>query len=154
LALGAESWRLPADSVRTVRMDSSGAFIDVVAFDELIERGGAESLEAAIRLHRGPLLEDCSDEWCIQDRRRREDAYMSALQSLSIDAEERGDYIEAARYLRLAVTADPLREDLQRGLMHALDSAGETSSAIAVFRELRGLLWSEMATAPAAETTE
>ena len=48
---------------------------DVIAFDRAMARGDAASLEQAICLYRGPLLEGWMDEWVFQERQVREQAY-------------------------------------------------------------------------------
>src|SRR5205814_427976 len=109
-ALGAEARRLASDSARTLRLNSSGLFVDALTFDSLVERGDAASLEAAVQLYAGALLEGCADEWVLEDRRVREQAYVSALETLASDAAAHGEHTCAARYLRLSVGVDPYRE--------------------------------------------
>src|SRR5262249_48807498 len=55
-ALGPQAGRLHAPSHHTLRLDLSGAHVDLLAFDEAIGRGDPASLEQAVALHRGPLL--------------------------------------------------------------------------------------------------
>jgi predicted ATPase/DNA-binding SARP family transcriptional activator/uncharacterized protein HemY len=169
LALGPEAWRLIGATARTLRLEVSGAFVDVLAFDAALARAdraaGSEphvegspssperdALEAAVRLYRGPLLEDCTEEWSVEERQRREQAYLAALSRLAAVATVRGEHAVAASYLRLAVTAEPYQEDLQRALMEALAAGGNPSGALLVYRQFRALLRREMASDPAEET--
>lgn len=157
-ALGPEAGRLSCDSPRTLRLDlSSDARVDVLEFDaSTIVPNLARSpdmLESAVRLYRGPLLEDCAEDWVIEERRQREQQYISALELLASTAAAYSGHIVAAGYLRLAVGVDPLREDLQRALMESLAAEGSVSAALLVFRQFRTRLWQEMATEPDAETT-
>ncbi len=154
LALGPETWRLTAEGTRTLRLDVSGAFVDALEFDAAVRRGDPGSLEAAVGLYRGPLLEDCAEQWSLEERRPREQAFLAALESLAATATARRDHAAAAGYLRLAVGIDPFQEQLQRALMQALADAGSPNGALLVHREFRSLLWSEMAAEPAAETTD
>ncbi|MFI5387673.1 MAG: BTAD domain-containing putative transcriptional regulator, partial [Fimbriimonadales bacterium] len=150
LALGPESWRLSSDSPRSLGFDATGVAVDATRFDSLIDEG---DLEAAIRLYRGPLLEGCGEEWVTDERRRREQAYVSALEAMAHQAMGVGDYSQAACWLRQAVAADPYREDLQCALMEALDAGGDAVGALAVYRDLRTLLWRELAVAPSDEVS-
>jgi predicted ATPase/DNA-binding SARP family transcriptional activator/Tfp pilus assembly protein PilF len=152
-ALGPESGRLGCEAPRTLRLDVGGASVDVLAFDAALARGDLESLEIAVRLYRGPFLEDCAEEWSLEERRRREEAYVGALERLAAVATARREHGAAASYLRLAVSADPLREELQRGLIEALAEGGNPGAALQVYREFRTVLWREMAAEPAEETT-
>jgi predicted ATPase/DNA-binding SARP family transcriptional activator len=175
LALGPEAHRLAGDAVRTVRLDVEGAFVDVLVFDAALARGagapeawgtaerrgaGAErsevvrpALETAVQLYRGPLLEDCAEDWVQPERRPREQGYVAALERLAAAATARGEHAAAVGTLQLAVSVDPCREELQRALMAALAAAGNPGSALLAYRQFRALLWRELAAEPAEETT-
>jgi len=63
-ALGAEARRILTPTPRTVRLDLSDAYCDVLACDAALAQAAAsaapeEPLQQAILLHRGPLLPDC-----------------------------------------------------------------------------------------------
>src|SRR5690242_12962161 len=90
-ALGPEVERLRSPSLHTLSLDLSGAQVDLVAFDQAIVRGDLSSLEQAISLYRGPLLEGCAEEWAFAERQVREQAYLGALERLAAPAIERGD---------------------------------------------------------------
>ena len=51
--------RLVSPSIRTLRFDVDGAAVDAdyVTFEKCLKRGDAASLEQAVELYRGPLLE-------------------------------------------------------------------------------------------------
>src|SRR5262245_25039494 len=137
LALGPEAHRLTTEGSRTLRLDVAGAFVAAVAFDAALARGGPESLAGAVAVYRGPLLEGCDEEWCLPERRQREQGYLGALASVAAEATARGEPAAAAAYLQLAVGVDPYQEDRQRGLMQALVGAGNPTAALLVYREYR-----------------
>lgn len=153
LALGPEARRLICDAPRTLRLAVGAASVDVLAFDAAVARGDLDSLEVAVRLYRGPFLEDCAEEWSLGEQQRREQAYVAALERLASAATARQEHATAVGYLRLAVAVDPYREELQRALMRALAAGGNPAGALLVYRQFRARLWREMATEPAAETT-
>jgi predicted ATPase/DNA-binding SARP family transcriptional activator len=153
LALGPEAWRLAGEAPRMLRLDLCGAFVDVLSFDATIARGDLDSLAAAVQLYRGPLLEECAEEWVLAERQRREQAFVLALERLAASATARGEHAAAASYLRQAVSADPFRDELQRALMEAHAEGGNPADALLVYREYRARLWREMAAEPAEETT-
>src|SRR5687768_17198872 len=71
-ALGAEAARLRSPARHTLCLDLAGAAVDVLAFDAAVANGDATSLEQAVALYRGPLLEGCAEEWIFQERQVRE----------------------------------------------------------------------------------
>src|SRR5262249_29132109 len=117
LALGPEARRLEGRYARTLRLDVAGAFVDVLAFDAAVARarGGEpaeralaiDSLAAVVQLYRGPLIEDCAEEWCLAERRQREQDYVRALERLAAAATARREPAAAAGYLRRAVRVGP-----------------------------------------------
>jgi predicted ATPase/DNA-binding SARP family transcriptional activator len=150
-ALGPESSRLRA-TPRTLSLDLEGSDVDVIAFDEAIRRGDPLSLEAAVSLYRGPLLEGCEELWVTGERDARERSYLAALEQLATSRQGSGDYATAERYLRLAVAADPSRESAWHSLMETLAGAGNYAEILQVFRELRAYLVRELEADPSPET--
>src|SRR5205823_536177 len=129
VSLGPEAHRLEAPTTQTLRLDLVDAEADLLVFDEAIGRGDAPSLEQAVALHRGPLLQGCDEEWVLQAREAREHAYLAALYALAAAAMARNGHAEAVRYLRRLVLADPLRDSGQRAMMQALAASGDIAAA-------------------------
>src|SRR5262249_55036445 len=90
LALGGEGGRLAVEGTRTLRFEVAGVFVDALAFDAALARGDRASLQEAVALYRGPLLEGCAEEWCLSERRQREEGYLQALATLAGEATARG----------------------------------------------------------------
>jgi DNA-binding SARP family transcriptional activator len=151
-ALGPEAYRLRSPTSRTLRLDLTGATVDVITFDAALARGDAASLAEAAQLYRGLLLEGCEEEWVTQEREAREEAYLQTREQLAAVCIAVSDAAGAAGHLRLAVAADPLRETAQRGLMEALAAGGNYAAAMEVYRELRDVLHRELNTEAAPET--
>src|SRR5262249_8400620 len=129
-ALGPQANRLRSPTTRTLMLELAGAQVDVVAFDAAIARGDIASLQEAMALYRGPLLEGCDEEWVSEERQACEQAYLTALETLAAHDQARGDLAAAERWLRQAVAADPLWESAQRALMQALGAAGSYAAAL------------------------
>jgi predicted ATPase len=129
-----------------------GATIDVAAFDAALARGDAASLEEAIALYRGPLLEGCTELWACEEREKRETAHLAALEELADRAMASGDAARAECSLRHAIAVDPLRETAHRALMASLVAQGKQAAALEVYRELRLLLHQELNSAPDPQT--
>src|SRR5262249_39044750 len=152
-ALGDQASRLIAPTRRTLRLDLAGARVDLIAFEQAVARGDPESLEAAVALYRGPLLEGCLEEWVFQEREARQQQYLQALQQLARHALAAGEPAVAVARLRGAVAIHPLQESLQRALMEALAADGDFGAATQVYRDLRLLLHRELSAAPDPQTT-
>src|SRR5205085_5735266 len=140
------------ESPGTLRLDVCGASVDALAFDAAMEApppgtygtgyprsgwmGGPDDFEllaSGVRLYRGPFLEDCTEAWSLEERRRRKQTYLAALQRLAAAATARRDPAAAASWLRLAVGADPYREELQRALMEALAGGDNPAGALLAY---------------------
>jgi DNA-binding SARP family transcriptional activator len=147
-ALGDLKDRLRSPTPYTLSLDLSGADADVLAFDQAIARGDVSSLEQAVALYRGPLLEDCAEAWAFEERQVREQAYLAALDTLANRAMAAGEPAASERYLRRAVAVDPLRESAQRALMETLARAGNVAAALQIYQELRLLLQRELNAEP------
>jgi predicted ATPase/DNA-binding SARP family transcriptional activator len=152
LALGTEAWRLKSDEPRTLRLELGGASVDALEFDEAIKKRDPTLLETAVQLYRGPLLEDCAEEWALEGRRQREQAVIGALETLASHATLRHEHGVAADLLRTALRLDMYREDLLRALMQALAADGNAAAALVAFREYRALLGRQLVGEPADET--
>jgi predicted ATPase/DNA-binding SARP family transcriptional activator len=144
--------RLRSPTAHTLLLDANDVVVDMCLFDAAMAANTTETLQRAVSLYRGPLLEGCAEEWAIPERASREDAYLLALDTLAAEAKARGDWQAVAEYLRQAVRLDPLREAAQRGLFEALFAAGEAAAATTVYREFRLHLSRELKAAPTAET--
>src|SRR5205085_1616592 len=109
-------------------------------------------LRRAVALYRGPLLEECAEEWVFQERQTREQAYLQALEALAAGALAADDPAEAERCLRRVVAVDPLRESTQRALMQVLAAGGNYAAALLVYRELRARLHRDLNAEPDPQT--
>jgi len=156
-ALGPEAERLQAPNRRTLLLDYTGARVDLLDFDTAIargEKGDLPALEHAVALYRGPFLEGCADEWLVHEREARSQAVLRALQMLGEAAMNTGDPQTAVDHWRRAVQIDPLWETVQRQLMNALATMGDTNAALQVYREFVATIQSGGSKAiPATETT-
>jgi non-specific serine/threonine protein kinase len=156
-ALGQEASRLLSPSSRTLRLEiddrgDRAAEIDFVAFERCIKRGDAASLEQAVALYRGPLLEGWAEDWIQAEREACQQSYLGALETLARQAIETEDTATAIRYLRLIVAVDPLRESACRSLMQALAATRDFAALTQVYRDLRTVLRREVNAEPDAET--
>ncbi|MCW3100948.1 MAG: transcriptional activator domain protein [Chthonomonadaceae bacterium] len=150
--LGSQADHLNSPTVQMLRLDLEGVEADILAFDAALRRGDRPSLESAVALYRGALLEGCTEEWVFPERQVREEAYLEALEKLAALALEGGSPGKAINSLQRVVAVDPLRESAQRSLMQALAAHGDYSAAVQVYQKLRLLLHRELHTDPDPET--
>ncbi len=152
-ALGKQKDRLRSPTLRTLILDLSGdAFADVVAFDSLLAKQDPTQLEQALELYRGPLLEDCLEDWAVPERESRAQAYVTALECLARNAIQQNSPLEAVSFLRRIVAVDALNESAYRLLMRALTDAGDYAAMTRGYRDLQRLLRREMNADPDPET--
>ncbi len=151
-ALGAQAASLQSPARATLRLDLAGADIDVLAFDKAIQQGKPDTLDRAVALYRGELLEGVGEAWARGEREVRRQAFLKALEALAAYAHADGDTAQEVDWLRQAVICDPMREASVRALMHTLDRAGETQAAQDVYQTLRLLLHTQHNALPNAQT--
>src|SRR5437588_5944871 len=101
-ALGPEAHRLRSPTPHSLSLNLEGAMADVVIFDAAIARDDVPSLKQAAALYRGPLLEGCVEEWIFPERQVRQQAYLTALETLAAQALSAGDWAAAEGFLRQA----------------------------------------------------
>ena len=150
--LGRDADRLEAPTPRALRLNLTGAVVDVLEFDRLMALGDCSSLEAAVAMYRGALLDDCAEEWARVPRETRRDSFLTALETLARRRMEAGRPDEAARFLHRALGVDPFREQIHRAMLKSLASAGDYSGLDRHYRELRRAFLGEMNIEPSAET--
>ncbi|MCW3051491.1 MAG: hypothetical protein JWN14_661, partial [Chthonomonadales bacterium] len=151
--LGSQKERLQSPDRHTLRLDLTGASVDVRDFDAAIERGRPSDLERAAALYRGPLLEGCMEEWVFPERHLREHRCLQALEELGHVALFVGDHGKAIGIYRRMVSIDPYWEAARRGWMEALARSGDTNAALQVYRELVELLRADPQATPDEQTT-
>ena len=71
--------RLITQGHKTLSLDLTDAFVDVVEFDLAIARG---DLAWAVTFYRADLLAGCREEWASLERKRRATVYASAMEKL------------------------------------------------------------------------
>lgn len=144
----------------SAKLEPAAVTIDVADFERLVRDGTPATLERAIALYRGELLDGIGirdpafEEWLLVERQRLRHLLEEAMtrqmsQSIADGARER-----AAAAARRLLSLDPLREDAYRALMQMHADRGETAQALKLYETLRDRLHGELGVKPAAETTQ
>jgi DNA-binding SARP family transcriptional activator len=122
----------------TLRLDSDLVWSDLGAFAEALARGAPAD---AIAFYRGPFLDGFHingaiefDHWADEQRRRLGRQLTVALDQLATAAEERSDFVGAARWLEIALEHEPYDSRLALRLAHALALAGDRGDALHALR--------------------
>jgi DNA-binding SARP family transcriptional activator len=142
----------------TVSFEPSSLATDAIIFEDLVAQPGADSLEQAIALYSGELLEGFQlaapefESWATAERERLREMAVGAMSKLldhhfSAGAVEGGIRI-AARLL----TADPLQERVHRVLMELYCRQGRYGAALRQYRTCADLLTRELGIDPDATT--
>jgi DNA-binding SARP family transcriptional activator/tetratricopeptide (TPR) repeat protein len=146
LATVGRGWRLDCDPDR----------VDLYRFRDLVSRarrhdgpGKAALLEEALRLWRGPALADVAgDEWRESLRTGLDEERLAAQEDrIELDIST-GAARDAIPELAALVADHPVRERPAQLLMAALDAAGRTGEALAVYRRTRRYLVDELGVEP------
>lgn len=155
---------LADEGPRTMRLSSAVELtVDAAIFERLaapaLTRPAAEltpaeiaQLEQAVALHRGQLLEQCADEWVMAERARIENLYLTALDALVQHYGIRGELGAVGKYGELALSLEPLREDIHRHLMDAYARGGRDDLVERQFERCRAALLEELGVDPMPET--
>ncbi len=151
-ALGGAGERIQSLGRHTLRLDLTGADVDVSAFDAAIAEKTPAALARAAALYTGPLLEGCAEEWVGQERIAREQDCLRALLALADTALATGNHAAAGDFYQRAVALDPWRDAARQGLMESLSRGGSVNAALQVYREFVALLRDDPKAAPDEQT--
>ena len=140
-----------------------GAWIDVEAAAEALERGEAElavgdlqeaTLQASTSaaLARRVFLPGEDGPWVEEKRRELRDLLVRSLECLRDAAFASGDSMEAVRHAEEVTQLEPFRESGYRRLMESHVAAGNPAEALRVYERCRRFLADELGAYPSAET--
>jgi len=148
----------------TVQFNCAGdCWVDVHAFRSLItdgvDRSSVTSLEEAISLYRGDLLEGfyvsespVFEDWMLLMRDRLQRQAALTLRNLVAETARRGDYDAARRYAWHWVELEPWQEEAYWQLMQVLAMSGRRTEALAQFEACRRTLRDEFGVDPSNTT--
>lgn len=162
-ALGAKEW-ITFHKGRYSFNRSLPFFFDVEAFEERLSEArrvhaqapdqAIEYLQNATELYGGDFLEDFAEsEWAMARQQELRRSYQEALLLLGGLLYDQQRYAEAAEAYRKAIAHDRFLEEAHRGLMRCHAALGERGRAIRHYEELVHMLYEQLGTAPAPETS-
>ncbi|HSU24657.1 MAG TPA: hypothetical protein VLI65_01630, partial [Pyrinomonadaceae bacterium] len=104
LSRGSRNSFLILDANQFILCEARDVWTDVEEFERLAREGlrknDFDALQAAEKLYRGDLLEDePHEEWTFEPRRRLKALHHSVLRRLAAEAETRGEFVSAHKWL-------------------------------------------------------
>ena len=144
---------LLASDATAVWLERDGLRIDAIEFRATVgqARRGADITEyqRAVGLYAGELLpDDPYEDWTEALRSELALEYLAVLEELTGLLSSRGDLATAVDVARMAVAADPLREENGVALIRLLALAGRRGDALHAYEQLRATLDNELGVDP------
>lgn len=106
------------------------------------------ALEHAAQLYQGDFLDGCYQDWCIFERERLQNIYLSILDKLAQCCEVRQRYEAGLAYGAEALRYDRARERTHRRMMRLYYLAGDRTGALRQFDQLVATLKAELDVTP------
>lgn len=144
----------------SLRIDPGLVCTDVAELHRAIDAGTRTSLNDAVNLHRGDLLEGLDarstayDEWLSQERQALRRRVTEASQKLSALCAAQDDVEGAIRACTRLITLEPLNEVAHRNLMDLHARAGNYAEALRQYQVCRDILRRELDVAPEPATEQ
>lgn len=110
-----------------------------------------ECYRAAVRLHRGPFLENIYEDWALVVRQETDEALQECLQFLVQQCAAAGAWDESYEHATHALRRDELNQPFYEMAMRALLELGRHHDAIALFEKGKSRLLSELEMEPSIE---
>ncbi|MBI4733017.1 MAG: AAA family ATPase [Chloroflexi bacterium] len=142
-------------------LEEADLWIDIEEFERNVRprsapegKSGAviDSLNHAIRLYRGDLLEAVYDDWVILERERLRLLHQQILEKLMLLEKSAGHFQEALELGLALVKSDPLHESAHREVMRLQHLLNRPEAALQQFETCQRLLRTELSIDPAPET--
>lgn len=112
----------------------------------------AAMLREAVALYTSDLLENWYADWCLLERERLQDRYLTMLDKLAHYAELHGAYDSGIEHGQRMLRVDPARECAHRRLMRLRVLAGDRTGALRQYERCAAVLRAELGVEPSART--
>jgi DNA-binding SARP family transcriptional activator len=112
----------------------------------------AQMLHDAVSLYCGDLLEGCYQDWCLLERERLQNCYLSMLDRLVRYCLEQGDYQHGVYYGERVLRLDRAHERSHQQMMRLHYQNGDRTAALRQFERCRTALQEELGVEPCRQT--
>ena len=119
-----------------------------------LNRQQAQTMQNAIKLYQGPLLEGWYQEWCLQERELLQGMYLTLLDKLMGYCEAHYDYETGLLYGVRILYYDRARERTHQQLMKLHYLNGDRAAALRQFEDCSATLEEELNASPSKGTME
>ena len=136
-------------------------WFDYREFQQFVRRGrgleasapleGAESYRQAVRLYRGPFLENVFEDWALEAREQAERDYEDCLSFLCSVSVKAKNWAQAYEFASRGLRKDPLSHSFCEMTMRALIGLSRQRDALSVFEQSEQTLRRELDTEPSIE---
>jgi DNA-binding SARP family transcriptional activator len=138
-------------------------WLDVAAFEQAYDLyrdtpgrdltdGQTQTLEAAVVLYSGDLIEAWYQDWCIYERDRLKLIYLAMLEQLMSHCEVRRRYARGIAYGQCILRHDPARECTYRQLMRLYYQSGDRTTALRQYDRCAAAMAKHFSLPPSRET--
>ncbi len=114
--------------------------------------GRVALLGEAIGLYEGDYLEGVYEDWCVVERERLREAFLSAVETLAGLHAQQGYLLQAIDEYQRLLKQDPYRETAHRELMRCYYRQGDRAAAIRQYRACVRILLQDLGLSPSLET--
>lgn len=147
-----------------VRLNPDSKYwLDVAAFEDAyaaargvpgaqLDKANAELLSQAVDVYSGDLLEGWYEDWCLFERERLQNTYLSMLDKLMAYCDAHHEYEAGQNYGYAILRYDPARERTHRQLMHLKYRAGDRTGALRQYERCVAALAKELGVRPERRT--
>lgn len=118
-----------------------------------LDKSSAQLLKDAVEVYRGDLLDGWYQDWCLFERERLQNIYLSMLDKLMTYSEEHLEYETGFAYGATILRYDRARERTHRQLMHLQCMAGDRTRALRQYERCVAALDEELGVKPEGRTT-
>jgi DNA-binding SARP family transcriptional activator/predicted ATPase len=139
-------------------LDARAVEVDALRFAQLSVERSSDSLEQAVALYRGELLDGFSlheehfEQWMTAERRRYHECAVQAFSELASHYERVDQFDGAIAIAGRLLALDPLLEWAHAALIRLYSRTGRRDAALRQFQECARILSVELGIAPAEET--
>jgi two-component SAPR family response regulator len=146
-----------------VQLDPKTVWLDVAVFEEAfhatqgipgkeLDQPRAEMLKDAVRLYKGDLLDGWYQDWCLFERERLQNMYLSTLDKLMDYCTQHHEYEAGHGYGSTILRYDRASERTYRRLMHLQYRAGDRTGALRQYERCVAALDEELGVKPERRT--
>lgn len=118
-----------------------------------LDRAGVGALKSAVELYHGDLLDGWYSDWCLFERERFQNMYLTMLDKLMNYSMEQQEYETGINYGSEILRYDRASERTYRQLMLMKYSSGDRTGALRLYERCVTALAEELAVKPERQTT-